>query len=594
MPVGSDPVLAMEECASTTGSRTSDIAKDMKESATKTSKTSSAGTSRAAKSTGTGSTKPDTRKRANHERRKERGGRCKAEGCTKFIQSNCAGYCCRHYFEWTNKIGAVKADSWSCHRCGLDNPPQQRRCSSCKGWRDAKHRKKYINKQTKTSADPACHNDKPCLLDGFNGDDEAFALALQRQERDQYRRRGAATKVERFEPGGNPNVLDYGASFSSSVASSTEQKPMEQSSSRDEGVPKAPVPKAAAKSSEDDVHLDQEAADAALAAELAAMYEDPKYSSALEKVKFGGRKRGAVKMFQPGGNPRETNPTEDYNLPPQPQGEDVEPSAKRPKILSRKPGRVSKAEADRLMAAEEATQARLRDIMGGFGNTQEKAQGKSCAVIEEEESQQKIQIQMSFADLFSNHRNISIDRRPVEVSISCRPAVLDLTEEEAGDAERQLRALYATNCNSDDDIPSVGCMISLVHGSKRNNSDKESNKPRYEDGSEESEGNLAIDTPEEFSAIITKILESYLIEDCEIEVPLVPTRTAAEPGSLDAYTRGLMEHHSNFPVGSLVDVDGVMKSLHMEPRRGYDILDVLCEFFVSNQILLDMALRQLI
>ena len=420
----------------------------------------------------------------------------------------------------------------------------------------------------------------PDDANGISDEDKLLALQLQRQERDQYRRRGAATKVERFEPGGNPNVLDYGAPSSPSIAFIEDSKQEAPSSARSEGVPKAPKPKTVAKSTQDDKHNDQEAADAAFAARLAAMYEDPKFSSALENVKFGGRKREAVKMFQPGGDPRETNPTEDYNLPPAPSGEDVEASSKRPKILSRKPGRVSKEEEARLMAAEEATQARLRDLMEGFGAVHEQAGGKSApngigGVVEEEESQKKIQIQMSLADLLSNPRSIDIDRQPTKVSMSCRPTVLDLTEEEAGEAERQLSELYATNGGgSDDDIPSVGCMFSLVYGAKVKDSDGERNTPKDDN---DPRGHTELATVEECADIFSSIFEGYLIEDGNSDVPFF-TKNAAESRSIDVSTELFMEHHSAYPIGSLIDIVGVMTMLKIDPRRGYDILDVLCEF----------------
>ena len=344
-------------------------------------------------------------------------------------------------------------------------------------------------------------------------------------------------------------------------------------SARVEEVPNAPVPS----SSQADEHIDQVAADAALAAQIAAMYENPRFSSALEKVKISCRKREAVKMFQPGGDPKETNPTEDYNLPPAPP-EDIKSSPKRPKILSRKPGRVSKEEEARLVAAEEATQARLRDLMEGFGNVKEEA-GETdgtdgiVGIKGEDESPPKIQIQMSLADLLSKPCSISIDRRPTKVSISCRPAVLDLTEEEAGVAAQQLRALYGAN-DTDDDIPSVGCIMSLVCGAKDNDSDEENKTPRA-DG--EVEEDLALETPGDCGAIFSKVLERYLIEGGGSAVPLVFS-TGAEPRSLDILTRSFMEHHSNFPIGSLIDIARVMKSLHVEPRRGFDVVDVLCEF----------------
>ena len=492
------------------------------------------------------------------------------------------GYCRRHYNAKKDSIEEeeeeeVRAaidddDYWSCLRCGKLNLPPRRRCVSCMSWRDGKH-KNNTKKAKLASGQAACDN-------GISAEDEAYALELQLQERDRYRRRGAATKVERFEPGGNPNVLDYGASSSSSTTLNGDSKQKASCSAKTEGVPKAPVPKSTTKSSKEDKHNDQEAADAAFAAQLAAMYEDPRFSSALEKVKFGGRKREAVKMFQPGGNPRETNPTEDYNLPPAPPGEDGEPSAKRPKILSRKPGRISKEEEARLMAAEEATQARLRVLMEGFGNTEEKAgeQGAVNGIVglkEEEESQQKIQIRMSLADLLSNPRSIDMDRRPTKVSMSCRPAVLDLTEDEAGEAERQLSSLYETNgSSSDDDIPSVSCILSLVYGAKANDSDEENNTPKSEN---ELEGDRGVVTVEECADIFSSIFEGHLLEDGRNDVSLF-SKSAAESLSIDVSTDLFMKHYSNFPIGALVDIVGAFRELKIEPRRGYDIIDVLCEF----------------
>ena len=525
----------------------------------------------------TADAKPATKAPANHEPYNPN-ARCKFKGCTKFSQgARCLEYCRRHYnankdsIEEEARAAIDDEDCWSCVRCGKSNLPTRRRCVSCMSWRDGKH--KINTKKAKLASGKATR------ADGISAEDEAYALKLQRQERDRYRRQGPATKVERFEPDGNPNVLDYGASSSSSTTSNTDSKQEVTRSARTEGVPKAPVPKLTTKSSQDDEHIDQEAADAALAAQLAAMYEDPKFSSALEKVKFGGRKREAVKMFQPGGNPRETNPTEDYNLPPAPPGEDGESSAKRPKILSRKPGRISKDEEARLMAAEEATQARLRDLMEGFGNTEEKA-GEKGAVngivgLEQEESQQKIQIRMTLADLLSNPRNIDMGRRPTEVSMSCRPAVLDLTEEEAGEGERQLSALYETNgTSSDDDIPSAGCMLSLVYGAKANDSDEEHQTPTCET---DLEGDEEVPTVEECADIFSCIFEGYLVENGRDDVSLFP-KTAAEPRSIEVSTDLFMKHHSDFSIGALVDIVGVFRELKIEPRRGYDILDVLCEF----------------
>ena len=505
--------MSSKEPASTTGSATgNDRGRKGMANNPDTRHSSSLG---AARSPGS-PTKPDTKKQ-----RKGQGTRCKIEGCIKFIQSHNEGYCRQHYNE------VVKNNELA------------------------------------------------------GSDDEAYALELQRQERDRYRRRGAATKVERFEPGGNPNVLDYGASSSSSTTSNGDSKQKASCSAKTEGVSKAPVPKSTTKSSKEDKHNDQEAADAAFAAQLAAMYEDPRFSSALEKVKFGGRKREAVKMFQPGGNPRETNPTEDYNLPPAPPGEDGEPSAKRPKILSRKPGRISKEEEARLMAAEEATQARLRDLMEGFNEVQQTNSTDAAHIIcdddidEEDEIRENMQIQTSLADLLSNPRSIDMDRRQTKVSISCRPAVLDLTEEEAREAERQLSALYATNgSSSDDDIPSVGCMLSLVYGARANDSDEENKTPKIENNLE---GDMGVVTVEECADIFSSIFEGYLLEDGSNDVSLF-SKSAAESRSIDVSTDLFMKHYSNFPIGALVDIVGAFRELKIEPRRGYDIIDVLCEF----------------
>jgi len=403
----------------------------------------------------------------------------------------------------------------------------------------------------------------------FDGDDAALALALQQQEREQYRRGRAATKVERFEPGGNPNVLDYGASNVADAealvgASSTKQKV--ESSLKSEGIPSPAQSSAVGQ-------MDQEAADAALAAQLAAMYANPAFSSTTEKVKFGGRKREAVKHFEPGGDPRETNPTGDYNLPPVPPStiEGNETSPKRPRILTRKPGRLSKEEADRLMAAEAATQARLRDLMEGF----DKAQKNEDDGEVDDEGDHTVPIHMSMMDLLAKPRRIAVDGRPTTVSVTCTPAVLDLTEDEALEIERQLKELFGIE--SEDAIQSIGCVLSLTYDAKKHDSDGENNIPKEQNGHGRGLDFDASDSAA-VAAILSMVFESYvyLLGGGDGVLPIA-SPGQSERVALADLTERFMEYHSAFPVGSLVDIVGVTRQLKMEPRRIFDILDVLCK-----------------
>ena len=499
------------------------------------------------------------------------GDRCRVAGCAKYTQNRCQGYCWRHYHkilkgevepaetETTDDTSCETAvgDSWTCHRCNKANPPAGRRCRRCMGWRGGKHPMKRSVKVS--SAKNINHADKWTLenpmpsLGNFDGDDAALALALQQQEREQYRRRREATKVERFEPGGNPNVLDCGASEVADI-----KAPVGTSSSKNEVIHSPAL----------DGLKDQEAADAALAAQLAAMYANPALSSATEKVKFGGRRREAVKHFEPGGDPRETNPTEDYNLPPVPPStmEGDENYPKRPKILTRKPGRVSKEEADRLMAAEEATQARLRDLMEGFDEAQKNDDDDGEVNAEN----QTVPIQMSMMDQLAKPRMIPIDGRATTVSVKCTPAVLDLTENEALETERQLKELYSVQ--SEDAVPSIGCVLSLTYGPVMPDSDEENNTPMEQNGGGRE---LEIDSSDSMAAILSKVFESYLHDDGDAASPIASTGQSAV--ALADLTERFMDYHSTFPVGSLVDIVGVTKQLKMEPRRAFDILDVLCK-----------------
>jgi len=513
------------------------------------------------------------------------GDRCRVAGCAKYTQNRCQGYCWRHYHkilkgevepaetETTDDTSCETAvgDSWTCHRCNKANPPAGRRCRRCMGWRGGKHPMKRSVKVS--SAKHINHADKWTLktpvsgVGNFHGDDAALALALQQQEREQYRRRRAATKVERFEPGGNPNVLDSGSSevadMEAPVGTSSTKRKLGPSMKSEE------LQSPAAQSSTDG-QVDQEAADAALAAQLAAMYANPALSSATEKVKFGGRRREAVKHFEPGGDPRETNPTEDYNLPPVPPStmEGDENYPKRPKILTRKPGRVSKEEADRLMAAEEATQARLRDLMEGFDESQKNDDDDG----EVNEGDQTVPIQMSMMDQLAKPRMIAVDGRATTVSVKCTPAVLDLTENEALETERQLKELYGVE--SEDAVPStcIGCVLSLTYGPVMPDSDEENNTPMEQNGGGREQ---EIDSSDSMAAILSKVFESYLHDDGDAASPIASTGQSVV--ALADLTERFMDYHSTFPVGSLVDIVGVTKQLKMEPRRAFDILDVLCK-----------------
>mmetsp|Transcript_33797 Transcript_33797/g.73241 ORF Transcript_33797/g.73241 Transcript_33797/m.73241 type:complete len:1510 (+) Transcript_33797:223-4752(+) len=218
---------------------------------------------------------------------------------------------------------------------------------------------------------------------------------------------------------------------------------------------------------------DQLQSDAALAAQLAAMYENTPLSAA-EKVKFGGRRRGQVSHFQPGGNPRETNPQEEYNLPPEYK---TEPASKRPRISRlpgfnastnpwRKPGRLSKEEEEKLKRAEEATVERLRAIMKGhrqYQNNGKEDMETSENVSKEAEGNTKTEpnrqiIQRSFVDLLSEPRRVT-QHGVLSICVSFKPAALALSQQEAIEADRQLRQIF-----NKENVPSVGagCTMSVV------------------------------------------------------------------------------------------------------------------------------------
>ena len=486
---------------------------------------------------------------AKHEPRREVKSKwCKVEGCAKYTQNHCQGYCRSHYKEIVNETCKVEG----CGKCA------QHRCEGyCRS-----HFNETVKSETADQAGKWTMEAPKCMSSEgrFDGDDAALALALQQEEREQYRRGRAATKVERFEPGGNPNVLDYGAS-----AEVDEEAPVDKSSTKR---------KAESSLKSEGMPVDQEAADAALAAQLAAMYANPAFSSATEKVKFGGRKREAVKHFEPGGDPRETNPTGDYNLPPVPPStiEGDETSPKRPKILTRKPGRLSKEEADRLMAAEEATQARLRDLMEGFDKAQKKDEDDGEV---DDEGDHTVPIHMSMMDLLAKPRRIAVDGRPTTVSVKCTPAVLDLTEGEALEIERQLKEIFGME--SEDAIQSIGCVLSLTYDAKKHDSDGENNIPKEQNGRGRGLDFAAYDSVA-VAAILSMVFESYvyLLGGGDGVLPI------ASPGQSERVARAdlterFMEYHSAFPVGSLVDIVGVTKQLKIEPRRVFDILDVLCK-----------------
>ena len=504
--------------------------------------------------------RPEPAKPEPRQERHSPGKLCKVEGCKKYHQGrHCQGYCRSHYKEIVNEICRVEG----CAECA------QHRCEGyCRS-----HFNETVKSETADQADKWTMEipTRTCMSSegSFDGDDAALALALQQQEREQYRRGRAATKVERFEPGGNPNVLDYGASDVADAealvgASSTKQKV--ESSLKSEGIPSPAQSSAVGQ-------MDQEAADAALAAQLAAMYANPAFSSATEKVKFGGRKREAVKHFEPGGDPRETNPTGDYNLPPVPPStiEGNETSPKRPRILTRKPGRLSKEEADRLMAAEAATQARLRDLMEGF----DKAQKNEDDGEVDDEGDHTVPIHMSMMDLLAKPRRIAVDGRPTTVSVKCTPAVLDLTEDEALEIERQLKELFGIE--SEDAIQSIGCVLSLTYDAKKHDSDGENNIPKEQNGHGRGLDFAASDSAA-VAAILSMVFESYvyLLGGGDVVLPIA-SPGQSERVALADLTERFMEYHSAFPVGSLVDIIGVTKQLKLEPRRAFDILDVLCK-----------------
>ena len=510
--------------------------------------------------------RPDPAKPEPRQERHSPGKWCKVEGCKKYHQGrHCQGYCRSHYKEIVNEICRVAG----CAECA------QHRCEGyCRSHFNETVFNETVKSETADQADKSTMEipTLTCMSSegSFEGDDAALALALQQQERDQYRRGRAATKVERFEPGGDPNVLDYGAS-----TEVDEEAPVDKSSTKrnaESSLKREGVPSPAQSSA--DCQMDQEAADAALAAQLAAMYANPAFSSATEKVKFGGRKREAVKHFEPGGDPRETNPTGDYNLPPVPPStiEGDETSPKRPKILTRKPGRLSKEEADRLMAAEEATQARLRDLMEGFDKAQKKDEDDGEV---DDEGDHTVPIHMSMMDLLAKPRRIAVDGRPTTVSVKCTPAVLDLTEGEALEIERQLKEIFGME--SEDAIQSIGCVLSLTYDAKKHDSDGENNIPKEQNGRGRGLDFAAYDSVA-VAAILSMVFESYvyLLGGGDGVLPI------ASPGQSERVARAdlterFMEYHSAFPVGSLVDIVGVTKQLKIEPRRVFDILDVLCK-----------------
>ena len=407
----------------------------------------------------------------------------------------------------------------------------------------------------------------------FDGDDAALALSLQQQERARYRRRDASTKVERFEPGGNPNVLDYGAVATPESIVETDE--MIASYTTSKGIAKPPASEAATASVSRD-RMEQEAEDAALAAKLAAAFNaNPLLSSATEKVKFGGRKRKAVESFQPGGDPRKTDPAAEYNLPPSIPKEENDKSAKRPKILTRKPGRVSREEEARLLAAEEATQARLQDLLQGFDGVQGRIVSDSSDdsdTEEEDDEIKQIEVQMSMVDLLSKQRSIFINNQHATVSVKCYPPVLELTEEEAEEVERQSSELYG------DDSPSVGCMISLEFGEKVHYPDVGTQSRRGEGehkDEDEERAELNLTAPEHFAGIVSTILDSYLYSSADHAMSIA-SKKASEHSIFDL-TKSFMEHHSAYPIGALVDIAGVIRKLEIQSRQGFDILDVLCE-----------------
>jgi hypothetical protein len=232
------------------------------------------------------------------------------------------------------------------------------------------------------------------------------------------------------------------------------------------------------------------------------------------------------------------------------------------------PPALSKEEADRLMAAEEATQARLRDLMEGFDEAQKNDDGDGEV---EDEGDQTVPIQMSMMDLLAKPRKIAVDGRATTISVKCTPAILDLTENEALETERQLNELYCIE--SDDEIPSVGCVISLTYGPSMPDSDEENNLPKEQNGGGRE---LDLTSFDSMAAVLSKVFESYLHDNGDAALPIL-SPGQSETVTLEDWTERFMEYLSIFPVGSLVDIVGVTKQLKMEPRRAFDILDVLCK-----------------
>ena len=182
---------------------------------------------------------------------------------------------------------------------------------------------------------------------------------------------------------------------------------------------------------------------------------------------------------------------------------------------------------------------------------------------------------MSMMDLLAKPRRIAVDGRPTTVSVKCTPAVLDLTEDEALEIERQLKELFGIE--SEDAIQSIGCVLSLTYDAKKHDSDGENNIPKEQNGRGRGLDFAASDSAA-VAAILSMVFESYvyLLGGGDGVLPIA-SPGQSERVALADLTERFMVYHSAFPVGSLVDIIGVTKQLKLEPRRAFDILDVLCK-----------------
>ena len=153
--------------------------------------------------------------------------------------------------------------------------------------------------------------------------------------------------------------------------------------------------------------------------------------------------------------------------------------------------------------------------------------------------------------------------------------IRDRTEDEAIEIERQLKELFGME--SEDAIQSIGCVLSLAYDTKKHDSDEENNIPKEQNGHERGLDFAAFDSAA-VAAILSMVFESYvyLLDGGDGVLPIA-SPGQSERVALADLTERFMEYHSPFPVGSLVDIVGVTKQLKMEPRRFFDILDVLCK-----------------